>query len=266
MSIAAFYKKMFAGTPFRNVKGSTDDPKIDGQDWLDLWESTTGESGCVKCCACSKKWAQVGGHVVLGEGKEGDAAADGNILWEAPENRVFIVPLCKNCNGQSSSIVFRAEYDIGIAWLCAYGRDKRYPEQEIVFKYEDDKKFYREVKRYTTAYEQENARLIDSMKLEERDREILEADYGAFREKESGNSRESERSGVSLPATPSTWSHASGRSRASWRSVGSRRSAGSGASRGYGSTQRGDFVYYPDNEESEFVWQSDAENLDWEEN
>lgn len=132
MSVYGYSCDMGAGTQFRNVNDSTDDPEIDGMGWIELWENRTGLKRR-QCCACGASTkSMVGGHVVLGSGGSyGDASTESERLFEG--NRVFIAPICTACNGKSE--VFRAMFPTRIVHLAGYGVDSRFNEGKYAFEH-----------------------------------------------------------------------------------------------------------------------------------
>jgi len=94
---------------FANVIGSTDDPKIDGMSWIALWESEYGTATiCTsyeyKGFSCTDDL--IGGHSILGtkatEVKKGS-------------DKVFIMPICKQHNGDDSVYMAAIKYTKGIS-------------------------------------------------------------------------------------------------------------------------------------------------------
>jgi uncharacterized coiled-coil protein SlyX len=102
------------GGYFANVIGSTDDPKIDGQSWLNLWYNNVGVYPNV-CTSFRFQGFQcgnslVGGHVV--EGQEAERVRKGS-------DSVYIFPICKAHNNNDNVYMAALQYQEGI-WLKNY--------------------------------------------------------------------------------------------------------------------------------------------------
>lgn len=201
MSFYADTYYMKEGTPFRNVVGSTDDPKmsiveygtgrtIARAPWLSAW--SYHKYGVTSWrCACCRQWAEVGGHIVLGDGSDADdAPVDKDSLRDT--NRVFIIPLCKSCNNQEH--VLYSIYQVQIIQLWAFGSDAAFDGSYLAL--DETVRTEREFRR---RYEEEKMRHDNWVaavaatrdKLHPRDKEILE---------NSAASASSHASSVSPPA------------------------------------------------------------------
>ena len=201
MSFYADTYNMKEGTPFRNVVGSTDDPKmsiveygtgrtIARAPWLSAW--SYHKCGVTSWrCACCHHWAEVGGHIVLGDGSDADdAPVDKDSLRDT--NRVFIIPLCKSCNNQER--VLYSIYQVQIIQLWAFGSDGTVDGSYLAL--DETVRTEREFRR---RYEEEKMRHDNWVaavaatpgKLHPRDKEIL---------RNSSVSGPSHSSSVSLPA------------------------------------------------------------------
>lgn len=142
----------------RNVEGSSEDPKIEGySDWIYLWQNAPGNSSGLKCCVCGcdngiGRQEIIGGHIVLGESTDmtaGAASAGAENLSRG--SRVFIAPICKNCNGQSRDLW--VQEDTTIVQLCGFMQDMTGTEELNQFAATSDlegqdwEKAYEEVER-----------------------------------------------------------------------------------------------------------------------
>jgi hypothetical protein len=116
---------LHAGKEFRNVikrRGLSSAIDPPGR-WLYTWESVTKDKPG-RCC-CHKGFVPsfnlVGAHIVLGDGTESGAASEcsDDLLYG---DRVFIVPLCKNCNRRYDDI-FTVEFKIPILHLYNFLSD-----------------------------------------------------------------------------------------------------------------------------------------------
>ncbi|GHV34520.1 hypothetical protein FACS18949_10730 [Clostridia bacterium] len=159
---------MSKGTAFRNVDGSAKDPKpmlhwdkSDNeyspppndniyQDWDDVWEHVTQTTitNCAGCNAEIEKGGRglrlaIGGHIVIGDGRgpnECSTRSHGD-SDEVFANRVFIVPLCKTCNGSHGDAfgraqnVFHSAMDTPIVHLCYFMTDERFNEAATAHEY-----------------------------------------------------------------------------------------------------------------------------------
>lgn len=182
MSFLAGIINFFPGIPFRNATDTTDDPNVGGLSWLQLWrrEARVDETYTPICFCCMKTPADVGAHIVLGDGTDAkDAPIDRDTLkTEKYMNRVFIVPLCYSCNSQGSdttSVQLTIKGDVSVALrLCCFYQDERFDEVAFEEEYEAE---------HGTAY------LNDSAKWKQFENKIIkeEADYKALVQKKIKN-------------------------------------------------------------------------------
>lgn len=126
----------------RNVEGSAKDPlpfdPSNKHGWLGLWKKETrwDESvyGKIRCCTCGREdgwtdtWGSphimVGGHIVLGaeaDAVSGSGAAPKQAGNLRGGNRIFIAPICSECNGQSGDMLVVAANKI--VQLCGFFGD-----------------------------------------------------------------------------------------------------------------------------------------------
>ena len=141
MSLYAGVYDIAKDVHFTNVLNSSKDPKVMASDigsirterlnWLDLWKLTTkNTTGNVKCLACQKS-ADVGGHIVLRDSS--NSGPNRNAKYLHKSNRVFIVPLCYQCNSTDfsdafySEKVFTAQYYGKVVHLWAFFEDRQRP-------------------------------------------------------------------------------------------------------------------------------------------
>ena len=119
MSLCDKIYRMKKGVRFRNVIGSSEDPKYQGMAWLRLLQQKQHMVGKNQfCCACKMNVATVGGHIILGDGIwQGHESAEAESLMYG--KRVFIAPICKSCNAKDYH-VFDAKYDVNILHLSAF--------------------------------------------------------------------------------------------------------------------------------------------------
>lgn len=124
-------------TQMWNVDNTTEDPKvrinqlcdtdkIQTINWFDLWKNATGES--FPSCAVTgcRNEAEVGAHVTFLSA--GNRPATGS-------NRVFICPLCKNCNNQRGAKL-SIKRDTFLIHLGLFMEDFLPDEYEITENYE----------------------------------------------------------------------------------------------------------------------------------
>ncbi|PWN69439.1 hypothetical protein C1631_015425 [Chryseobacterium phosphatilyticum] len=98
---------------FANVIGSTNDPKIAGKSWLQLWSDQYGYPSCCTSLNYSPvicTSSLVGGHVILG--KKAQKVATGS-------NSVYIMPICKAHNNNDNVYMAAIIYQKGV-WLKNY--------------------------------------------------------------------------------------------------------------------------------------------------
>jgi hypothetical protein len=102
------------GETFANVIGSTSDPKIAGQSWIQLWANQFGHYP-VNCTSlsyggfpCGNTF--VGGHVISGQVAHVVAAGS---------NSIYIYPICHAHNSNDNVYMAALQYLDGV-WLKNY--------------------------------------------------------------------------------------------------------------------------------------------------
>lgn len=155
MSLCDKIYRMKKGVRFRNVIGSSEDPKYQGMAWLRLLQQKQHMVGKNQfCCACKMNVATVGGHIILGDGIwQGHESAEAESLMYG--KRVFIAPICKSCNAKDYH-VFDAKYDVNILHLYAFFVDGEYDEGSFTAWYyannDNDDIFEKELQKNRTEY------------------------------------------------------------------------------------------------------------------
>lgn len=141
MSLFAGVYDIVKDVHFTNVLNSSKDPCVIAKDigivssgrlnWLDLWRFTTkNTAGEIKCLACQKT-AAVGGHIVLRDSSNSGPSRNAKDLRTS--NRVFIAPLCYQCNSTDfsdefySEKIFTAQYFSKVVHLWAFFEDGQRP-------------------------------------------------------------------------------------------------------------------------------------------
>lgn len=141
MSLFAGVYDIAKDVHFTNVLNSSKDPCVIARDigiistgrlnWLDLWRFTTkNTAGDIKCLACQET-ATVGGHIVLRDSSNSGPNRNAKALHTS--NRVFIVPLCYQCNSADfsdkfhSEKIFTAQYFSKVVHLWAFFEDGQRP-------------------------------------------------------------------------------------------------------------------------------------------
>jgi hypothetical protein len=189
------------GKQFRNVCGSTTQGTIGKGDllpdkyysWTKVYETITGtdlgDTFICPACKTEKQTTQaVGGHIVLGPNSyrgRADANIDlttaGNFMtpysrmpkdrdWQVSfirkpllpnVNRVFLVPLCKTCNNQGSSVDLTMKINCDIAQLICYGYTNNF---EVYYRYYETWFFTTHTGRFLIEDNEENhAKLYEKM-------------------------------------------------------------------------------------------------------
>ena len=108
------------GEHIANVIGSSSDPKINGQAWIELWERQYGledmctshdwASGKKFTCNDGSQANRIGGHIVTGTTAK---------RMPKGSNDVYIIPICKAHNG-NDNVYMRAYVYTGGIWLKNY--------------------------------------------------------------------------------------------------------------------------------------------------
>lgn len=206
MSLCDEPYEMKKGVRFRNVIGSSNDPKCEGLGWLKLYLKKTGQRPPLWCCACNANVATVGGHIVLGDGSQ-PSHADPHTENRRGGKRVFIAPICAECNGRDNE-VFAAQYTVQILHLCAYFADENYNEGRLAAEYyendDDDEKFERLLQQRCDEHEM-MVRFMQEIGrgLLEEDAEILRNAPAAIPSQTSGMAFRTRSSGMSMTGTTS---------------------------------------------------------------
>jgi len=88
--------------------GDYDENTPDGSPWIDYWKENQENGGDASWCRCCRKVKPdiVGGHVEY----FGDVGNNGHSRVKA-SGKIFIVPLCKECNNPANSKLFQVEED-----------------------------------------------------------------------------------------------------------------------------------------------------------
>lgn len=86
----------------KNLNGTADRKPKHYDSWREFWDCHTMEPWPDKCTCCGENTATVGGHVHL-----------------VGDNKFYIIPMCKQCNGQTSKPIF----NVDIKYLVAVHDD-----------------------------------------------------------------------------------------------------------------------------------------------
>ena len=138
MSLFGRTGKVKNGVCVRNVKGSSNDPRAIVPNkgrvgWLRLLKIKAGiqDPKLTPLCACcdEKRTAEVGAHVVFGDGLMDKDAPD-QMENLRGSSRVFIIPLCKECNQQREPLTIQR--DTIAARLLLFMEDEVFDESAIV--------------------------------------------------------------------------------------------------------------------------------------
>jgi len=94
-------RRIIMATKVKNLNGTSDNDCPKCGTWLKHWEKLSGKTAD-ECACCSQK-ATVGAHVQKAE---------------SDNNKWYIVPLCKKCNGKSSTEEFNVYEVLASAVKC----------------------------------------------------------------------------------------------------------------------------------------------------
>ena len=147
MSLFGRTGKVKNGVCVRNVKGSSNDPRAIVPNkgrvgWLRLLKIKAGiqDPKLAPLCACcdEKRTAEVGAHVVFGDGLM-DTDAPDQMENLRGSSRVFIIPLCKECNQQREPLTIQR--DTIAARLLLFMEDEVFDESAVAanFSFSDEK-------------------------------------------------------------------------------------------------------------------------------
>lgn len=149
------YLELSEGTFVRNVIGSSGDIpyekigneykhcKYGNNSWIDVWRrKVPSDNNDMICCVCESLDNILGAHIVLGE--EAQEHAESTRIESKESNRVFIIPLCNDCNQQRDKLeiskktyalhIFYYNLNIEHSIYCQVCRSKLRPSDKTIFK------------------------------------------------------------------------------------------------------------------------------------